>query len=69
MHTIKTMTALAVLEDIANGAIRRKRVFRDREDLLARRGGVAIRMTTELKRTSLQTALHSRAKFMSGPLN
>ena len=31
----KTMAALAVLEDIANGAIRRECVFRDREDLLA----------------------------------
>lgn len=32
---LKTMAALAVLEDIVNGAIRRERVFRDREDLLA----------------------------------
>ena len=32
---LKTMAALAVLEDIANGAIGRKRVLRDREDLLA----------------------------------
>ena len=32
---LKTMAALAVLEDIANGAIGRKCVFRDREDLLA----------------------------------
>jgi len=32
---LKTMAALAVLEDIANGAIRRERVFRDRHDLLA----------------------------------
>ena len=32
---LKTMAALAVLEDIANGAIGRERVFRDREDLLA----------------------------------
>jgi len=29
------MAALAVFEDIANGAIGRERVFRDREDLLA----------------------------------
>ena len=29
------MAALAVFEDIANGAIRREHVFRDREDLLA----------------------------------
>ena len=29
------MAALALLENIANGAIRRERVFRDREDLLA----------------------------------
>jgi len=32
---LKTMAALAVLEDFANGAIRREHVFRDREDLLA----------------------------------
>ena len=32
---LKTMAALAVLEDIANGAIGRDRVFKDREDLLA----------------------------------
>ena len=32
---LKTMAALAVLKDFANGAIRRERVFRDREDLLA----------------------------------
>jgi len=32
---LKTMAALAVLEDIVNGAIRRERVFRDRDDLLA----------------------------------
>ena len=36
MH--KTMAALAVLEDFANGANRRERVFRDREDLLAHDG-------------------------------
>ena len=35
---LKTMAALAVLEDIANGAIRRERVFRDGEDLLAHDG-------------------------------
>ena len=35
---LKTMAALAVLEDIANGAIWRERVFRDREDLLAHDG-------------------------------
>ncbi|KAK0143826.1 putative nuclease HARBI1 [Merluccius polli] len=29
------MAALALLEDLANGAIRRERVFREREDLLA----------------------------------
>ncbi|XP_030004247.1 putative nuclease HARBI1 [Sphaeramia orbicularis] len=29
------MTALALLEDTANGAVRRERVFRDREDFLA----------------------------------
>lgn len=33
--TILTTMALALLEDIANGAIRRERVFRDREDFLA----------------------------------
>ena len=32
---LKPMAALVVLEDIANGAIRRERVFRDRHDLLA----------------------------------
>ena len=32
------MAALAVLEEISNGAIGRKRVFRDREDLLAHDG-------------------------------
>ncbi len=32
---LNTMAALAVLEDIVNGAIRRERMFRDREDLLA----------------------------------
>jgi len=32
---LKTMAAFAVLEDIANSAIGRGRVFRDREDLLA----------------------------------
>ena len=32
---LKTMAALAVLENIVNGAIGRQRVFRDREDLLA----------------------------------
>jgi len=32
---LKTMAAVVVLEDIANGAIRRERVFRDRHDLLA----------------------------------
>jgi len=32
---LKTMAALVVLEDFANGAIRRACVFRDREDLLA----------------------------------
>ena len=32
---LKTMAALVVLEDIANGTIGRERVFRDREDLLA----------------------------------
>ena len=32
------MAVLAVLEDIANGAIGRKRVFRDRDDLLAHEG-------------------------------
>ena len=32
---LKTMAALAVLEDIANGVIGRERVFRDGEDLLA----------------------------------
>ena len=30
-----TMAALALLEDIANGNIRREKVFREREDLLA----------------------------------
>ena len=35
---LKTMAALAVLEDIENGTIRRKCVFRDREDLLAHDG-------------------------------
>ena len=35
MHIIKTLAALAVLEDIVNGTIGRERVFRDREDLLA----------------------------------
>ena len=35
---LKTISALAVLKDIANSAIRRKRVFRDREDLLAHDG-------------------------------
>ena len=29
------MAALALLEDIANGNMRRERVFREREDLLA----------------------------------
>ena len=29
------MAALALLEDIANGQIRRERIFREREDLLA----------------------------------
>jgi len=37
------MAALAVLEDIANGAIQRKRVYRDREDLLAHDGNWLIR--------------------------
>lgn len=32
---LTTMAALAVLEDIVNGAIRRQRGFRDREDFLA----------------------------------
>ena len=32
---VLTMAALALLEDLANGAIRRERVFREREDLLA----------------------------------
>jgi len=32
------MAALAVLEDFANGAIQRERVFRDRKDLLAHNG-------------------------------
>ena len=32
---LKTMAALAVLEDIVNGATGRERVSRDREDLLA----------------------------------
>ena len=32
---LKTMAALVVLEDIANGAIQRELVFRDKEDLLA----------------------------------
>ena len=32
---LKTMAALAVLEDIVNGVIRRERVLRDRDDLLA----------------------------------
>ena len=32
---LKTMAALAGLEEIANGAIGRERVLRDREDLLA----------------------------------
>ena len=35
---LKTMAALAVLEDFVNGAIGRERVFRDREDLLAHDG-------------------------------
>jgi len=35
---LKSMAALAALEDIANGAIRRERVFRDRKDLLAHDG-------------------------------
>ena len=32
---LKTMAALAVLEDIVNAAIGRERLLRDREDLLA----------------------------------
>ena len=32
---LKTMAALAVLEDIVNGAIGKEHVLRDREDLLA----------------------------------
>jgi len=32
------MAALAILEDIANGAMRRERVFKDREDSLAHDG-------------------------------
>ena len=32
---VLTMAALALLEDLANGNIRRERVFREREDLLA----------------------------------
>ena len=35
MQKITATAALAVLEDIVNGAIQRERVFRDREDLLA----------------------------------
>ena len=35
---LKTMAALTVLENIANGAIQRKHVFREREDLLAHGG-------------------------------
>ena len=35
---LKTMSALAVLEDFGNAAIRRERVFRDREDLLVHDG-------------------------------
>ncbi|KAK0146348.1 putative nuclease HARBI1 [Merluccius polli] len=32
---VLTMAALALLEDLANGAIQRKRLFRERDDLLA----------------------------------
>jgi len=35
---LKTMAALVILEDFANGAIRRECVLRDREDLLAHDG-------------------------------
>ena len=34
-NMVLTMAALALLEDLANGAIRRERVFRERKDLLA----------------------------------
>ncbi|KAK0143114.1 hypothetical protein N1851_018759 [Merluccius polli] len=34
-NMVLPMAALALLEDLANGAIRRERVFREREDLLA----------------------------------
>ena len=34
MKMVLPMAALALLEDLANGAIRRERVFREREDLL-----------------------------------
>ena len=34
-NMVLLMAALALLEDLANGAIRRERVFRKREDLLA----------------------------------
>ena len=34
-NMVLPMAALALLEDLANGAIRRERVFRESEDLLA----------------------------------
>ena len=34
-NMVLPMAAFALLEDLANGAVRRERLFREREDLLA----------------------------------